>query len=87
MRVTDGWVQMIELMRTNDLVAISYVEVLLKSNDIIHAVFDQHMSVLEGSIGILPRRVMIDDERKEEARRLVRDAGLAQYLKDDERCD
>ena len=78
---------MFELMRTNDLVAISYVETLLRSNNIIHAVFDQHMSVLEGSIGILPKRVMIDEDRKEEARRLVKDAGLAKYLKDDERCN
>jgi tRNA1(Val) A37 N6-methylase TrmN6 len=38
------------------------------------------MSVLEGSLGILPRRILVDDERHDEARRLLEDAGLAHEL-------
>ncbi|MEM6381179.1 MAG: DUF2007 domain-containing protein [Pseudomonadota bacterium] len=65
-----------ELFRTNDIVLISAVEALLKELDIIYFVADQHMSVLEGSIGVLPRRVMVDADRKEEAERAMADAGL-----------
>ena len=42
------------------------------------------MSVLEGSIGILPRRIMVSDERKHVARRLLKDAGLEEHLETDE---
>ena len=72
---------MIELVRTNDMVVISLIQSLFKEVDLAHLVLDQHMSVLEGSIGILPRRIMVDRERGIEARRLLNDAGLGQYLK------
>ena len=49
-----------ELIRTNDAVLISFVEALLKDAGIGSLVADQNMSVLDGSIGILPRRVMVD---------------------------
>jgi len=75
---------LIELLRTNDLVVISLIESLFKEEEIMHLVFDQHMSVLEGSIGILQRRIMVEKERKIEARRLLMDAGLAEYLEPDE---
>ena len=47
-----------ELVRTNDLVLISAVGSLLDGASIKHLVFDQNMSVLEGSVGILARRVV-----------------------------
>ena len=72
---------MIELVRTNDLVAISLMESLFREAEIVHLVLDQHMSVLEGSIGILPRRVMVDNDQEEKARRLLTDAGLSDFLK------
>ena len=75
---------MIELLRTNDLVVISLIESLFKEEEIMHLVLDQHMSVLEGSIGVLQRRIMVENERKIEARRLLIDAGLANYLETDE---
>ena len=77
------WVNMIELVRTNDLVAISLMESLFREAEVTHLVFDQHMSVLEGSIGILPRRVMVDGDQEEKARRLLADAGLSEFLKAD----
>ena len=71
---------MIELMRSNDPVLISFVGSLLKDAEIEHFIADEHMSILDGSIGALPRRVMIDGERLDQARRLLRDADLGHEL-------
>lgn len=68
---------MIELMRTNDAVLISFVEALLRDAGIIFFVADNNMSVLEGSLGILPRRIMVSDASLDEARQLLADAGIA----------
>ena len=57
-----------ELVRTNNAVLITAIEALLKSADIPHMVLDQHMSVLEGSLGMLPRRIVVDQEYWEVAR-------------------
>ena len=67
---------MVELFRTNDLVLISAVEALLRSADIGVFVADTHMSALEGSLGFLPRRVLVERDRLAQARRLVADAGF-----------
>lgn len=66
-----------EVLKTNDMVAISFATALLKDAGIGHAVFDTNMSVVEGSIGILPRRLMVADDEIEQARTLLKDAGLA----------
>ncbi len=71
-----------ELMRTNDAVTISFVESLLRDAGIAALVADQNMSVLDGSIGILPRRVMVLDEDLEKARRLLADAGIANEIRE-----
>lgn len=71
---------MIELLRSNDPVLISFAEALMKEAGITHQVADLNMSVMEGTIGILPRRVLVDRERAEEARRIVREAGLEHEL-------
>ena len=68
---------MIELLRTNDAFLISFVEALLRDADINFFIADRNMSVLEGSIGILPRRVMVAEDRLHEARQLLADAGIA----------
>jgi tRNA1(Val) A37 N6-methylase TrmN6 len=70
-----------ELVRTNNAVLITAIEALLKAADIPHVVLDRHMSVLEGSLGILPRRILVDDEHHETARQLLEDAGLAHELR------
>jgi hypothetical protein len=72
----------IELVRTNDLVVISLVETLLTQAGVAFFVADQHMSATEGSLGFLPRRIMIDAGERERARRLMRDAGLSGELRD-----
>ena len=71
---------MVELVRTNDLVLISFVESLLQEAGLRFFVADQHMSVAEGSLGFLPRRILVTDEHLQEARRLLSDAGLAREL-------
>jgi hypothetical protein len=70
-------------MRTNDSVLVSAVEALLDGAGIEHLVLDQNMSVLEGSIGILPRRVLVADEEVNSARKLLEDAGLGRELRSD----
>ena len=72
-----------ELVRTNNAVLITAIEALLKGADIPHVVLDRHMSVLEGSLGILPRRILVDAENWETARQLLEDAGLAHELRPD----
>lgn len=72
-----------ELVRTNDPVVIATVEALLAGADILHFVADRHMSVLEGSIGIFARRVLVDADDLARARRLLIDAGLGDELRPD----
>ena len=75
-----------ELLRTNDPVLLSYVGALLGEADIPHMVADTNMSVLEGSIGILPRRVLVESERLAQARTLLTEAELGHALSDDEKA-
>ena len=74
-----------ELVRTNDAVLISAIEALLKGAHIDHMVVDQNMSVLEGSIGIFPRRILVGEDEFAAARRLLSEAGFANELRPDAR--
>jgi hypothetical protein len=65
-----------ELVRTNDMVLITLIEALLKEQSIEYIVLDQNMSVLEGSIGILPRRIMTVNDDYDQARRILIDAEI-----------
>jgi hypothetical protein len=69
-----------ELLRTNDLVLISFVEALLREAGIDLWIADQNMSIVEGSLGILPRRVMVHADNIDEARQLLIDAGVGGEL-------
>ncbi|MFG1410435.1 MAG: DUF2007 domain-containing protein [Pseudomonadota bacterium] len=71
-----------DLVRTNDLVLISAIEALLTAADIGHMVADSYVSALEGSIGVIPRRVLVLDEDLAQGRRLLREAGLGDVLCD-----
>ena len=73
---------MVELVRTNDLVLISVIEALLRDEQISFFVADQHMSAVEGSLGFLPRRILVDSGEADRARRLLGQAGLAGELRD-----
>ncbi len=72
-----------EIVRTNDAVLITAIEALLKGANIRHMVLDQNMSVLDGSLNMLPRRIVVDNENVERARRLLTDAGLGHELRPD----
>ena len=67
---------MIELLRSNDPVLMSFVGSLLEDAGIEHTVADTHMSVIEGSIGALPSRVLVAEDRYGEACQLLAEAGV-----------
>jgi hypothetical protein len=70
-----------EIVRTNDPVLVSAIGALLDGAAIPHLVLDQNMSVLEGSLGILPRRMLVAEEYLAAARRLLTEAGLGHELR------
>lgn len=72
-----------ELVRTNDMVLVSAVVALLDGAGIRSLVFDQNMSVLEGSLGVLPRRVLVADGDLSPARQVLKEAGLGHELRPD----
>jgi hypothetical protein len=67
---------MVEIYRTNDLVLISWLVALLKGDGIETFVMDTHFSVLEGSIGAIPRRIMVAGEHQNRARATLRAADI-----------
>lgn len=58
------------------MVLISYIESMLNDAGILHHVMDTNMSVIEGSIGVLPRRIMVSSNQINQARRIVREADI-----------
>ena len=65
-----------ELLRTNDPTVIALATALLDSEDITVFEFDVNMSILEGSIGIMPRRLMVADRDLFIAEAIMRDAEI-----------
>ncbi len=72
-----------ELLRSNDAVLISYVSALLAEEGIDFIVADLNMSVMEGSIGALPRRVLVETDRILRARRILTEAGIGHVISDE----
>jgi len=64
-----------ELLRSTDLVRLSFLTALLKDAGIEAVVLDNHMSVLEGSANAIPRRLVVVDEDHARAKRILEDAG------------
>ena len=56
--------------------AIACAEALLEGEGLACFVMDVHMSALEGSIGILPRRIMVADDEFARARKVIEDNNL-----------
>jgi hypothetical protein len=73
-----------ELIRSNDPVLLSYVDALLNEADIPHDMADLHMSIMDGSIGALPRRIMVNDEDLAAARERLQAADIEPYTPDAE---
>ena len=62
-----------ELLRTNDITVIAYVNSILTASGIDAFELDVNTSVLEGSIGILPRRLLVRSGDLIKARQLLSD--------------
>ena len=73
--------ELIELLRTNDLVLISRVEAILTDSGVAIFLADQHMSALEGSLSFLPRRVLVAADAEARARKALTEAGLGPELR------
>ena len=69
-----------ELIRSNDIVLLSYIRSVLEDAGIFMLVADEAMSSVEGSLGVLPRRVLVAADDAEQARRLLLNAGIDQAL-------
>jgi hypothetical protein len=69
-----------EILRTNDIVVLSYARDLLEQAGLQVMIADTHISVMEGSIGAFPRRLLVADTDQGEARRLLQEAGLGEWL-------
>ncbi len=69
-----------ELIVTNEPVLISYAEALLKDQRIEAMVFDRNMSLMEGSIGAFPRRLVVPDEQWSRAAEIMSEAGLGEWV-------
>jgi len=70
-----------EILRTNDIVLLSFVRAALDEEGIEHLVVDGNMSVLEGSLGILAARVLVPDAEAAEARRALEERGIGHELR------
>jgi len=69
-----------EIVRTNDPALISWLQALLRDAGIEAVLFDAHTSVLEGSAGAIPRRLMVADDDYAAARRTLEQAGEGAHL-------
>lgn len=65
-----------ELLRTNDPVYLSFVTHVLDEAGIGHLLLDTYMSAMEGSIGAIPRRILVPSEQFEQAKRVLGNASL-----------
>lgn len=72
---------MAELVRTNDPGVISVIEGLLGEAEIPYQITDRNMSVLEGSINAIQARILVPDHQETEARVLLIEAGLGNWLR------
>lgn len=67
-------------MRSNDVVLVNFVEVLLRDAGCHVVIADQNMSIMEGSIGAFPKRVLVPEDDFTQAKRVLRDAELGQWI-------
>lgn len=71
---------MCELLRSNEAVLLNFAEVVLRQVGIVCLIADQHISVIEGSIGAFPRRLLVHETDQAAAREALNDAGLGRWL-------
>lgn len=71
-----------ELFRSNDAVLLSFVQAILSDAGVTHQIADGYMSIVEGSLGVLPRRLLVAEDEFAQACRVLRDAELAHVVPD-----
>ncbi len=64
-----------ELLRSNDVVKLSWIQALLADAGITVILLDVHTSIIEGSVGAIPRRIAVNDEDYGLACRVMEAAG------------
>lgn len=69
-----------ELLRSNNAVTLSFVQSLMRDAGIGALLADQNMSIIEGSIGAIPQRLLVEADCLAQAQRIVKDAGLGHEL-------
>jgi len=69
------------LLETQDPVLLSFAQAVLRDAGIESQVLDANISIMEGSIGILPRRLVVADRLQTPARQALADADLEEHLK------
>jgi hypothetical protein len=72
------------VVTTNDPVVLTFVEAVLTEAGIMPVLLDQHMSVMEGSIGLLPRRLAVAREDRTRAVSILEQAGLSEWITQDD---
>ena len=72
-----------ELLRTTDIVLLTYINSLLNDARVPVLIADIHVSSVEGSIGAFPRRVLVDAEDWDESKSVLTAAGLGDHLIDE----
>lgn len=72
---------LVEIVRTDDPVLVSFVEALLRDRGIGTAVLDQNLSQLHGAVGMQPQRIAVVDSDWADARLLLVDAGLGAWVR------
>jgi hypothetical protein len=73
-----------EILRSNDPVLLNFAETLLRDAGLEPAVLDSNISVIEGSIGAFPRRLLVPPSAWEDAVQVLTDAGLGQSILQDD---
>ena len=69
-----------ELLRSNDVILINWLQVLLKNDGIDTVVFDEYTSVMEGSLGAIQRHIMVSSNQYLNAWKIIKEAGKADQL-------
>ncbi|MBU2531195.1 MAG: DUF2007 domain-containing protein [Alphaproteobacteria bacterium] len=69
-----------EIVRSNDAVLINFIVVILRDAGLSPLLADEHVSAIEGSIGALPRRILVPTDEAERAKRVLEEADLATWI-------
>ena len=62
------------VLKTNNPVVLSYAVNVLEQAGIESVIFDTHASIMDGSMAMVPRRLMVSDENHARAEKLLRQA-------------